>query len=227
MKIKDMCAAERPREKLFARGAEALSDGELLAILLRTGQRGESVLELAQRLLSLTDGSLSGLFVCDPDYLSSLEGIGVPKAATLLAAFELGRRFMQEASLPRESISESRQVFNLMIPKMKGLRHEECWLMVLDRKRCVKKLERMSSGGGSSTTVDSSDIIRRAVELSGSYAILIHNHPGGDPNPSTRDITETSAISRTCNSCGIRLLDHIIIADDSFYSFNEEKKFCI
>lgn len=69
--------------------------------------------------------------------------------------------------------------------------------------------------------------MRRAVELSGSYAILIHNHPGGDPNPSTRDITETSAISRTCNSCGIRLLDHIIIADDSFYSFNEEKKFCI
>ena len=225
MKIHELSESERPREKLMARGAEALSDGELLAILLRTGRRGESALELAQRLLGLADGRLSGLFECDADYFAALPGVGVPKAATLLAAFELGRRFMQEESAGGAPVADPQQIYELMRPRLKGLAHEECWEILLDRRNRVIKSVKLTKGGSRATVIDIPAIIRIAFEKAAAGIVLVHNHPIGDPRPSRADIRETNALRDACASCSIALIDHIIVADEHFYSFNEEKLF--
>ena len=223
MRMMDMSEAERPREKLLARGATALADGELLAILLRTGRPGESVLEQAGKLMSLVDGRLSGLFECDPEYLASLDGIGKPKAATLLAAFEIGRRFMLEQSAQKEPVTESRTVYELMRPRLKGLKREECWVLLLDRKSRIIKIVQLTIGGSRSTIIDIPAIVRNAMQHNAAGIILVHNHPDGDPRPGAADIRETSALRDAAASCSILLLDHVIISDDNYYSFNEEK----
>ena len=225
MRMIDMSKAERPREKLMARGAQALTDGELLAILLRTGRRGESVLDLARRLLSLTDGRLTGLFDCDSGYLASLEGVGTARAATLLAGFELGRRFMLEQKSQTDPITSSKGVYELMLPRLKGLKHEECWELLLDRKSQVIKILRLTVGGSRGTSIDIPALVRNAMTYSASHIILVHNHPDGNPLPSAADIRETSALRDAAASCSILLLDHVIVADEHYYSFNEEKMY--
>lgn len=225
MKILDMCEAERPREKLFDKGPEALADGELLAILLRTGSRGESALDLGQKLLGMVGGSLSGLFTCDADYLASVPGVGTPKAAALLAAFELGRRFVQQADDPGEKIKHPRQVYRRMLPRLKGLKHEECWLILLDGKSVIRRIQKMTVGGAAATIIDIPSILGKAVQNGAKYIILVHNHPSGSPMPSISDIRETAALREACSACSIKLLDHIIISDEHFYSFDEEKLF--
>ena len=159
----DMSKAERPREKLMARGAQALTDGELLAILLRTGRKGESVLDLARRLLSLTDGRLTGLFDCDSGYLASMEGVGTARAATLLAAFELGRRFMLEQKSESAPVTCAQAVYDLMLPRLKGLKHEECWELLLDRKSQIIKILRITIGGSRGTSIDIPALVRNAM----------------------------------------------------------------
>ena len=139
MKIKDLSADERPREKMLARGAGSLSDGELLAVLLRSGNRESSALDLARQLLALADGHLSTLFHLSQDKMFSLPGIGPGKASSVLAAFELGRRFLQEEfSLVKKPLLTARSVYEMMIPQLKGLRHEECWILFLNDhgRRC-------------------------------------------------------------------------------------------
>lgn len=225
MKILDMCEAERPREKMFDKGPEALTDGELLAILLRTGSRGESALDLAQRLLGMVGGRISGLFACDADYLASLPGVGTPKAASLLAAFELGRRFIQQKDGPGEKISHPRQIYKRMLPRLKGLRHEECWLVLLDGKCVIKRIMKMTIGGSAATIIDIPSILGKAVQNGAKYIILVHNHPSGSPTPSISDIRETASLREACSACSVKLLDHIIISDEHFYSFDEEKLF--
>ncbi len=225
MKISDLSLEERPREKLLSRGAQALSDGELLAILLRSGQRGESAIELGQRLLALTDGRLTGLFDCDAQYLAGMKGVGTARAATLLAAFELGRRFMMEESAGSEPVRSAHQVYHMMLPRMKGLKHEECWLLLLGRRGELQAKVKLTVGDSRSTIIDIPAIVRNAIERGSASVILVHNHPNGDPRPSGSDIRETGALRDACVSCSIKLLDHIIIANDHFYSFNEEKMF--
>ncbi len=225
MKIKEMSLDERPREKLLARGARALGDAELLAILLRTGKRGESAIDLSHRLLALTGGRLAGLFECDSGYLASLDGVGLPKAATLLAAFELGRRFMQEQSTDNAPVSECTQIYELMRPRLKGLKREECWIILLDRKNRIVKTAQLTVGGGKGTIIDIPRIVKLALEEAAAGIIMVHNHPSGDPRPSAADIRETSSLRDACASCGLALIDHIIVADEHFYSFNEEKMF--
>ena len=225
MRISEMTESERPREKLLSRGPQALADGELLAILLRTGSRSMGVLELARHLLNLTDGSLTGLFDCDAGYLASLPGVGAPKAATLLAAFELGRRFMLEQGSPDGPVTGPHQIYALMLPRLKGIGHEECWVVLLDRKSRPGKISRLTVGGGRGTIIDIPAIIRMGLSHGAAGIVLVHNHPGGDPSPSSVDIRETAALRDACASCGIALLDHIIVADQHFYSFNEEKMF--
>ena len=225
MKISEMTESERPREKLLSRGPQALADGELLAILLRTGTRGEGVMELAQRLLNLTDGCLTGLFECDAEYLASLPGIGAPKATTLLAAFELGRRFMLEQGSSGEPVVSPSQIYSLMLPRLKGIGHEECWVVLLDRRSHPATVRRLTIGGGRGTIIDIPAIIKMGLSNGAASLVLVHNHPGGDPRPSSSDIRETSALRDACAACGLALLDHIIVADQHFYSFNEEKLF--
>ena len=227
MKILDMCEAQRPREKLLARGADTLSDAELIAILLRSGRRGESAVDMAHRLLALVHGRLSGFADCDPGYLAGLEGIGPSRASSLLAALELGRRLVTEESTGGSALTDPRHVFDRMLPRLKGLRHEECWIILLDRKLRELKTVRLTVGGGSSTTIDISIVIRHALEAGASGVILVHNHPSGDPSPSRGDIRQTGFLRDACSACGLDLYDHIIIADNCFYSFNSEKSIAI
>lgn len=223
MKISEMSEADRPREKLLALGGASLGNAELLAILLRSGRRGESAVEMAHRLLSLVGGRLTGLFECDAGYLASMEGVGPSRAAALLAAFELGRRFILESSGTGLLLPNAHRVYEYMLPRLKGLVHEESWIILLDAKMREIKSVKVSVGGRKATVMDKSLIIRKALECGAAALILVHNHPTGDPTPSKSDISETSQLQSACAACNIRLLDHIITADEHFYSFAEEK----
>lgn len=220
-----MSEADRPREKLLALGGAALGNAELIAVLLRSGRPGESAVEMAHRLLSLVGGRLTGLFECDAGYLASMGGVGPSRAAALVAAFELGRRFILEGSDSSQLLTNAHRVYQYMLPRLKGLTHEESWIILMDAKMRVIKAAKIAVGGRKATVMDKSLIIRKALECGASALILVHNHPTGDPTPSKSDISETSQLQNACTACNIRLLDHIIIADEHFYSFAEEKMY--
>ena len=228
MGINDLRADERPREKMLARGAGSLSDGELLAVLLRSGNRDGSALDLARELLDLADGRLSALFNLPQDRMLSLSGIGPGKASSVLAAFELGRRFLQEeSSVVKSPVLTARRVYDLMIPRLKGLQHEECWVLFLnDHQYLVGKLQ-VSSGGGNSTTMDIRQIIRAALDKGASALILVHNHPSGNPTPGQADIRRTEELKKGLSAVGLTLLDHVVIADDCCFSFSDDRMYRI
>lgn len=224
MKIKDMCDVERPREKLLRRGAEALSDGELLAIFIVSGTAGCSALESAQRLLVEAGGSLAALAGMDRKRLMSVPGVAEGRAATLLAAFELGRRFVGEAyRYERTAITSPKQVYLHMIPSLKGLDHEECWVMLLNKSRFVIDTVRASVGAEDATLIDSRIIVRLALDRRAAHVVLVHNHPSGNPVPSMADIRETESLKEALGTCGLCLMDHVVICDDCFYSFDSEE----
>ena len=224
MKIKDLDAAERPREKMLARGAGSLSDGELLAVLLRSGNREASALDLARLLLGLADGRLSALFNLPQERMLSLPGVGPGKAASVIAAFELGRRFLQEEfSLVKKPLLTARSVYEMMIPCLKGLRHEECWVLFLNDRNYLAGKAKVTSGGGSSTVIDVRQVIRTALDKGASAIILVHNHPSGNPTPSPADIRQTDAVRKGVGAVGLDLLDHVVVADDSFFSFSDDR----
>lgn len=224
MKIKDLCESERPREKLLAGGAGGLSNGELLAVLLRSGNRDSSAIDLAQQLLNAADGSLGNLFNMDSGRMCALPGIGEGKAATVLAALELGRRFMHEEAAARKTpIVTARRVFELMLPRMKGLRHEECWVLLLNDSCYLLKSLKLSSGGGRSTVIDARQVLRTALDHCASGIILVHNHPSGNPRPSEADKKQTAMLHKAAKACGLQLMDHVVVSDDCFFSFAEER----
>lgn len=226
MKIKELQADERPREKMLARGAGALSDGELLAVLLRSGTRELSALDLARRLLDLAGGRLGTLFNLSRDKMFSLPGIGPGKAACVIAAFELGRRFLQEeSSAVRSPVTTARRIYELMIPQLKGLQHEECWILLLNGRFYPVGRLRISTGGGNATVIDVRQIIRLALDKGAAAVVLIHNHPSGNPTPGPADIRETERIRTGLAAVGLSLLDHIVVADDSFFSFADERTY--
>ena len=226
MKIKELSADERPREKLLTRGAGSLSNGELLAVLLRSGSRQAGALDLARQLLSLADGHLSTLFNLSQDRMLSLPGIGPGKAACIFAAFELGRRFLcEESSIRKVPLLSARQIFDRMIPRLKGLPHEECWVLLLNDHNYQVGEVRVSSGGGNTTVIDVRQIIRMALDKGASSLVLVHNHPAGNPMPSRADIRQTDALRNGVNAVGLDLLDHVVVADDCFYSFADERRY--
>lgn len=224
MKIKELFLDERPRERLLRNGAESLSNVELMAILLHTGTRSMNVLELSRSLLEVSDGKLGGIASMSIDNLLKLKGLGPAKAATLAAAFELGRRCSGERSSPgRKSVSSPGVVYRIMIPHMKTLDHEECWILYLNRSNQLIGKEMMSSGGMECTVMDCKMITRRALEKKASGLILVHNHPSGSPMPGTADINQTRNLRKALSACDISLLDHVVIADSSYYSFADEQ----
>ena len=226
MKIKDLSAAERPREKMLSRGAGSLSDGELLAVLLRSGGRELSALDLARQLLGLADGRLSTLFNLPQERMLSLPGVGPGKAASVIAAFELGRRFLQEEfSLVRKPLLTARSVYEMMIPSLKGLRHEECWVLLLNDRNYLAGKTKVSSGGSSATVIDVRQVIRTALDKGASAIILVHNHPSGNPTPSPADIRQTDAVRKGVGAVGLDLLDHVVVADDSFFSVSGDRMY--
>ena len=226
MTIKELRADERPREKMLARGAGSLSNGELLAVLLRSGNRECSALDLARQLLDLADGRLSALFNLPPDRMLALGGIGPGKAASVLAAFELGRRFLQEASsVVKSPVLTARRVHELMLPRLKGLQHEECWVLFLNDHQYLVGKVRVTSGGGNSTTIDIRQIIRMALDKAASALILVHNHPSGNPTPGPADIRQTEALRKGVSAVGLTLLDHVVVADDCCFSFSDDRMY--
>lgn len=224
MKMKDLSADERPREKLLARGPSALGNSELLAILLHNGLPGQSVTELSSRLMSLGGGKLAGLFALGIDRMCALPGIGPCKAAEVQAALELGRRFLaEESDVVRTPVVGPRMIYDRMIPLLKGLDHEECWVVLLNTSNYIIDKRKLSQGGGDSTSIDVKRIVRLALDRNASALVLVHNHPSGNPRPSTADSKYTARLHEAAGSLGIALLDHVIVSDSAFYSFADDR----
>jgi len=226
MKLKELCKTERPREKLLSLGAPALSNGELLAILLHSGIGDKNVLDLSREILTLSNGSLVNLFGMCASRLMSISGIGPSKASEILAAIELGKRYLEEDSKVRKvPIINSRMVFDYMIPRMKGLLHEECWVLFLNGRNLLCSEQKVGEGNSSSTVIDTQKILRSALDFGASSVVLIHNHPSGNPKPSTADIKNTESLKKALNAVQIDLMDHVIISQNCFFSFCDNKMY--
>ena len=226
MKILELCEGERPREKMKSLGAFALSNGELLAILLRSGRPGVSVVDMAQRLMGAAGGSLGKLFAMDLGELTAVPGIGPEKACSVLAACELGRRFMLEgASVDKRPVTSARMIYDLMLPRLKGLDHEEFWAMYFNAAWYYLGCARITTGSGNATTFDVRSVVKGALD-SNAYAVaIVHNHPSGNPRPSRADIDQTQRLRDACSRFDVALLDHVVLSDDSFYSFHEDRRY--
>ena len=228
MKISEMREEERPREKLLARGAKNLDDSELLAILLRTGTGKKNALEIASDLLDAAGNSLTGLAGFSTERMQEIRGIGADKAVTVAAAMELGKRFVYEKNDCRSMpVTGARQVFNLMFPLLKGLSHEECWIIYLARNNRIISKERLSIGGQSETIVEVKSVVRRALDVRAASVIISHNHPSGDPHPGNADIRLTQNLKKALETFDISLVDHVIFADGRYYSFADEMEYGI
>lgn len=224
MKIKELCMDERPREKILAKGADSLSNAELMAILLRTGTGKMNVIDVAREALKIAGNKLSGIASMPCEKLCEISGIGPSKAITLAAAFEIGRRCASESVMEsRSAIASPRMVFRIMQPLLRNLDHEECWILYLNRANFMISKERVSSGGLDSTTLDCRMIVRKALEKKACGIILVHNHPSGNAMPGTADINSTKQLDRALKTCEISLIDHVVIAENSFYSFADEE----
>ena len=224
MKIMDLCAEERPREKMLDKGTDALTNAELLAILLRTGMGGRNAVDVARELLKSCSEKLGELASWSVERLCQVDGIGPGKAVALMAAFELGRRLAFESGMePSIRLDSPAKVYRIMLPLMRDLDHEECWALFLNRTNGLIAKEKMTSGGQDFTLFDKRVIIRRALERKSTSLILVHNHPSGNPYPSIEDINQTKDLHRALSSCGLQRLDHVIVAGASYYSFSDEQ----
>ena len=224
MKLKELNSDERPRERLIEKGAASLSNAELVAILLRTGTGRMNVVDVARELLKSGENKLTAIMTMPPEKMCEIDGIGRSKAVTIAAAFELGRRCTLETAVEhKDSITNPKAVYRIMIPELRGLDHEECWGLFLNRANYIINRERFSSGGLDSTVIDTKTIARKALEKKATSMILVHNHPSGNPTPGTSDIRETRRLKTALETLGISLTDHVIVSEDSFYSFADEQ----
>lgn len=224
MKMMDLCPEERPREKLRLRGARSLSNAELLAILLVSGTEGTPVTEVARELMVAAGGRLALLGAMPLERLITQKGVGEVRAATIAAALELGRRCFEESAIvDKSAITGAQRVFTLMLPSLKGLDHEECWALYLNRAHFLLGREMITSGSLESTLIDTGKVLRRAIEKQASGVILVHNHPSGSPLPGPADIQQTDRLRKALSSVEITLLDHVILAEDAYYSFADDR----
>ena len=221
LKITEWAPEERPRERLAQQGAAALSNAELMAILLRTGSGGLTALDVARNLLAEADNSLNALLRMPVDRMKRVKGIGPAKAVTLCAAFELGRRG-QASAKPVAPFTSARQVADLMGPLMRDLPHETCWVLYLDGGRNLISKEQVSSGGLNATWVDVRMILKSALDKRACELIVVHNHPSGNRMPSGQDDDLTKRIKSAAALFDIRVLDHLIVAGNEYFSYADE-----
>lgn len=222
--ITEWAEDDRPREKLMKKGASALSDAELLAILIGSGNRDETAVELCRRILSENHNNLNELARLSIADLKKFKGIGEAKAITLIAALEIGKRRRTEEVLERKQITQSSDLFDVFGPRMEDLNHEEFWAVFLNGANKVMEVVNLTKGGMRQTVVDIPILLRLALEKSAHAIAVAHNHPSGEKNPSGDDYSVTKKIKNGCNAIGIRFLDHLIIAGNSYYSFADEGK---
>jgi DNA repair protein RadC len=220
--IKHWALEDRPREKLLAKGITSLSNAELLAILIRSGGREESAVELARRILTGAGNNLRELGKLSVNDLVKHKGMGPAKAVAIIAALELGRRRGKTDSQDKIRISGSQDVYTLFQPVLSDLVHEEFWILLLNRANRVIDNIRISQGGISGTVIDVRIILKHALDRLASAIILCHNHPSGNLKPSDADMKITSKIRDSCRTMDLQLLDHLIIADNSYFSFSDE-----
>lgn len=202
------------RERALRHGVEALSDNDLLAVVLGTGTSGQSVGLLAATLLD-AEGGLAGLARSTPHGLVARRGVGPVKATRLAAAFELGRRLqiVEQGTLATPLRSHD-EVVAWARPRLAALQHEEVWLLVLDGRNALKSSRRIAQGGLHACALTTRDVLAPALRDGGSAIVLVHNHPSGDPSPSAEDVAMTRAIAAACDLIGIPLVDHVVVARD-------------
>ena len=213
---------DRPREKLLIKGKNALSDAELLAILLGSGTVGESAVTLAQRILASVDNNLHELGRRSLPELKRFKGVGEAKAITIAAALELGRRRQLSDLRERPRITASRDAFHAMAPLRTDLHHEEFWVLLLNKANEVFSRERLSSGGMAGTVVDVKILYKTALDARAAAVIAIHNHPSGSLQPSQSDIDLTRRLRKAGELLDLPLLDHLIVSERGYYSFADE-----
>jgi len=222
--IKNWAVEDRPREKLLKIGVENLSDAEIIAILLGSGTKNQSALDLSKKLLFTSSNNLVELGKLKLDDLVKIKGIGRAKAIVILAALELGRRRKYAGPLQKLQISSSRDSFRIFQPLLGDLSHEEFWVMLLNRSNRLIENICISKGGTSGTVIDTKIILNKAISRLAAAIIICHNHPSGNPDPSQADIRITEKLKSAASTMDITLLDHIIIADTRYYSFSDEGK---
>ncbi len=220
--IKSLAEDDRPREKLIQQGRQFMSDAELLAIVLGSGNSNETAIQLAQRILHENDNSINKLAQLSLAELMKYKGVGPAKAVNIAAAFELGKRRNDRSEETFPSVSSSKDAHNLLYAKLSDLPHEEFWVLLLNRANRVIKTTFLSKGGISGTIVDVRLIARSAIEQNASGVILAHNHPSGNLKPSSADIDITRKVKDGLKLFDIHLLDHLIISNNNYLSFADE-----
>lgn len=213
---------DRPREKMQLKGKQALSDAELIAILIGSGTVGESAVGVAQRILASVDNNLHELGKRTVKELQRFKGVGEAKAITIAAALELGRRRQLSDLRERPRINSSRDAFNAIAPLLTDLHHEEFWLLMLNKANEVFSRERLSAGGMSGTVVDVKQVLKTALDARATAFIAIHNHPSGNLQPSQADVELTKKLEQSGRLLDMPLLDHLIVSERGYYSFADE-----
>lgn len=222
LNINQWAEEDRPREKMERLGAQALSDAELLAILIGSGSPQEDAVSLMKRILADCNNNLNTLGKMSIHDLCQYTGVGPAKAITIMAACELGKRRQMETPEERPDLGTATRIYNHMHPVMQDLDTEEFWILLMNQNfRLIKKL-RIAHGGISEVSVDVRIIIREAVLCNATILAVCHNHPSGSLRPSQADNDLTKSIQRACNVMRIKFMDHVIITDGSYYSYKEE-----
>ncbi len=222
LKITAWAEEDRPREKLQLKGRGSLSEAELLAILLGSGSKNETALDLARRILNFWGNDLNLLAKQTIADLTQFKGVGEAKAIGVIAALEFGRRRQLCAVKTQKQIRSSKDAFNIFHPLLGDLPHEEFWVLYLNRSNKIIVRERISIGGVAGTIADIKIIFKRAVELLASGIILIHNHPSGNLKPSVADKQLTEKVAKAGRVLEVAVLDHLVVAESGYYSFADE-----
>lgn len=220
--IKNWNEDDRPREKLLLKGRIALSDAELIAILISSGSRNESAVSLSQRILASVGNNLTELGLLSIPQLMEFKGIGEAKAISIAAAMELGRRRRTGEALERKKITSSNSVFEYIQPIIGELPHEEFWVLYLNNSNKIIKSAQLSKGGITGTVVDVRLAFKEALQLGAVGIILAHNHPSGTLKPSQADVQLTKKLKIAGESLDIKVLDHLIITEKAYFSFADE-----
>jgi DNA repair protein RadC len=222
MPISSWAEDDRPREKLMLKGKATLSDAELIAILIGSGTKDESAVQLSQRILATAKGSLINLSSLNLKDLMKFKGIGEAKAISIISALELGKRRRGAEVLERKKIRNSKDVYEYFYTDLADIDHEEFWILLLNRANDIIRKERISSGGISGTVADPKIIFRIALQYSSSGIILCHNHPSGNKKPSDADLQLTRKVKNAGALLDLPILDHIIVARESYHSMADQ-----
>ena len=221
LKIKDYHSEDRPREKLINKGKKALTSSELLGIIIGSGISNLNSVDLARHLLQSHENQLSSIARLSLKELTKFKGIGKAKAATIISSLELANRLLHEYN-KCPTINVSKDAYKLIKNKLFNKLTEEFWIILLNKRNFVIKIVQISQGGLVSTTVDEKIIFKKSLLYNAQHIILVHNHPSGDPQPSLADIRLTKNIIKASKTLSMKILDHLIFCDNTFFSFADE-----